>query len=111
MNGAGNWLPGPGGAGGPGGNPGANVDRGGTGVPGTSGGGSPGRPAILMPGVGGRPAGFGGDVNTSTGAGKPGPPNGPDTAPAQGSGLSGRGSPSAAGVYEHGDPGGTAGPG
>ncbi|CAG7405962.1 hypothetical protein PICSAR71_04559 [Mycobacterium avium subsp. paratuberculosis] len=64
-----------------------------------------------MPGVGGRPAGLGGDVITSTGAGKPGPPNGPVTAPAQGSGLSGRGSPSAAGVYEQGDPGGTAGPG
>src|SRR5689334_16082741 len=141
MKGAGSWLPGPGGAGGPGGKPGANVDGGGvgpagarfsvrapggacagngTGVPGTSGGGSPGRPAIGMPGVGGRPAGLGGDVITSTGAGKPGPPNGPDAAPAHGNGFHGRGRPwsptvtlppGLAGVYEHGDPGGTAGPG
>jgi hypothetical protein len=51
-----------------------------------------------MPGVGGMPSGLGGDVATSIGAGKPGPPNGPIVAPAQGNGLSGRGSPSPAGV-------------
>ncbi|CKT57306.1 Uncharacterised protein [Mycobacterium tuberculosis] len=93
MNGAGNCGPGPGGAGGPGAagggaGPGAGP-RGsvrapggascgiGTGVPGTFGGTSPGRPAIGRPGAGGGPSGFGGDVATSSGAGKSGPPNGP----------------------------------
>ena len=78
-------MPGPGGAGGPGCNPGAKVDGGGTGpggpngsvrapggpgaigtgVPGTFGAGAPGRPAIGMPGVGGSPLGVGGDDATS----------------------------------------------
>src|SRR6201994_527443 len=70
MNGAGSCGPGPGGAAGPGGSPGANVDGGGvgpagcnpsrrapggalggngTGVPGTSGAGRPGRPAARNP--------------------------------------------------------------
>src|SRR5260370_20329939 len=132
MNGAGSCGPGPAGAAGPGGRPGANVDGGGvgpagpsgsvrapgggsagggTGVPGALGDVSPGRPAIGMPGIGGRPFGFGGDAWTSSGAGKAGPPNGPMAPPAQGRGLSGRGNAPAAGVYEHGDPGGTAGPG
>jgi hypothetical protein len=134
MNGAGNCSPGPGGAGGPGGNAGANVDGGGTGpagpsgslrapggpgaigtgVPGTSGGGAPGRPAIGMPGVGGRPLGLGGDDATSgnTGYGPLGPKGPcPWSIPAQGIGLPGRGSSSGGGVYEHGDPGATAGPG
>jgi hypothetical protein len=69
----------------------------GTGVPGASGGGSPGRPAIGIPGVGGSPLGFGGDVATSIGAGKL-PPNGPTATPAHGSGFHGRGSASAGGV-------------
>src|SRR6201998_4737519 len=89
MNGAGSCGPGPGGAAGPGGSPGAKVDGGevgpagpsgsvrapggafggsGTGVPGRSGGGAPGRPAIGIPGVGGKPSGCGGDVMTSGGA-------------------------------------------
>ena len=131
MNGAGSCCPGPGGAAGPGGSPGANVDAGGagpagcrfsvrapggafggsgTGVPGTSGGGSPGRPAIGIPGVGGRPFGFGGDACTSIGAGKL-PPNAPTSTPAHGNGFHGRGSASGGGVYEHAVPGGTAGPG
>ena len=70
-----------------------------------------GRPALGTPGAGGGASGFGGDVSTSSGAGKAGPPNGPTAAPAQGSGFPGRGVAPAAGVYEHGDPGGTAGPG
>jgi hypothetical protein len=142
MNGAGNSGPGPGGAVGPGGSPGAKVDGGGvgpagpsgsvrapggafggsgTGVPGTSGGGAPGRPAIGMPGVGGRPFGSGCDAMTSGGAnagtdGVDGADNGPKgpwlwSRPAHGSGLPGRGSVSGVGVYEHGDPGATAGPG
>ena len=45
------------------GGPGAS----GTGVPGTSGGSWPGMAALGTPGVGGRPCGFGGDVNTSGG--------------------------------------------
>src|SRR5258708_4701118 len=115
MNGPGSWFPGPGGAGGPGGRPGANVDGGGvgpagtspsvrppggafggsgTGVPTTSGGGSPGRPAIGMPAVGGSPFGFGGDVMTSVGAGKKGPPNGPMVAPPHRSGVHSRRRPS-----------------
>src|ERR1700761_4517136 len=85
MNGAGSRGPGPGGAVGPGGSPGAEVDGGGggpagrkpslrapggalggsgTGVPGTSGAGSPGRPASGTPGVGGRPFRFGGREGT-----------------------------------------------
>jgi hypothetical protein len=134
MNGAGSWFPGPGGAAGPGGSPGANADGGGTGpggpngsvrapggpgaigtgVPGTSGGAMPGRPAIGIPGVGGRPLGFGGDDATSgkTGYGPLGP-KGPCSwlTPAQGIGLPGRGSSSGGGAYEHGEPGATAGPG
>lgn len=135
MNGAGSCSPAAGGAGGPGGSPGANVDGGGvgpggpsgsvrapggalggngTGVPGTSGAGSPGRPAIAIPGVGGRPFGFGGDDKTSGNVGY-GPlgPNGPSpwSTPAQGIGLPGRGNNSGGGAYEQGDPGATAGPG
>jgi len=130
MNGTGSWFPGPGGAGGPGGSPGANVDGGGTGpagpsgsvrapggpgaigtgVPGTFGGGSPGRPAIGIPGVGGRPFGFGGDERTSVGANGLSP-NGPTPAIAQGRKFTGVGKEPAAGAYEQGDPGGTAGPG
>ena len=98
MNGAGSFGPGPGGAAGPGGRPGANVDGGGVGpagckfsvrapggacpgsgtaVPGASGGVSPGRPAIGIPGVGGSPSVLGGDACTSGGAGKP-PGTGPN---------------------------------
>src|SRR5271166_1207369 len=135
MNGAGSCAPGPCGAAGPGGSPGANVDCGGVGpagarfsvrapggalggsgagVPGTSGGGAPGRPAIGMPGVGGSPFGFRGDDKTSGNVGY-GPlgPKGPSpwSTPAQGIGLPGRGSSSGGGAYEHGDPGATAGPG
>src|SRR5690625_2919094 len=138
MNGAGNWLPGPGGPGGSGaigggggaapGLAGAGPGSGpigserapglasgiGTGGPGTTGGVSPGRPAIGSPGVDGRPSGFGGEVNTSIGPGY-GPlcPNGPELGSrlAHGSGLPGVGNMPAAGAYEHGDPGATAGPG
>src|SRR5271166_5759238 len=90
MNGAGRCGPGPGGAGGPGGSPGANVDGGGsgpagckpsvrapggalggngTGVPATAGAGAPGRPAIGMPGAAGGPLGVGGYESTSSKAG------------------------------------------
>lgn len=134
MNGAGRLTPGPGGAGGtaigggggaaaglagagpgsgPSGSvraPGAAFGGSGTGVPGTSGCTWPGRPAIGIPGVGGRPFGLGGDVATSIGAGKL-PPNGARSNPAQGNGFPGRGNKSGDGVYEHGVPGGTAGPG
>src|SRR4051794_20116384 len=131
MNGPGSCGPGPSGAGGPGGSPGANVEGGGTGpagpsgsvrepggvfggkgtgVPGTSGAGSPGRPAIGTPGAGCTPFGLGGEPWMSSGAGNI-PPNGPTFRPRQGSGFSGRGFPSGGGTYEHGVPGGTAGPG
>jgi len=84
----------------------------GTGVPGKSGCTCPGSPAIGIPGVGGRPAGFGGEEATSGKAGYgPFGPNGPRfwSIPAHGIGLPGRGNNSGVGVYEHGDPGATAG--
>ena len=135
MNGAGSCGPGPAGAGGPGGGPGGNANGAGgtgavrppggaagsgTGVPGTFGAGPPGPAPEGMPGEGGKPFGSGGDICTSIGAGKTWPPYGPMVAPAQGIGFHGRGRPSSpvvilppgfAGVYEHGDPGPTAGPG
>jgi hypothetical protein len=122
MNGAGSCGPGPGGAVGPGGNPGAKVDGGGvgpagskpslrapggalggsgTGVPGTSGAGIPGRPASGTPGVGGRPFGFGGDESTSGNAGYgPFGPKGPCpwSTRAHGIGLPGRGRSSGGGT-------------
>src|SRR5258706_74040 len=54
MNGPGSWFPGPGGAGGPGGRPGANVDGGGVGPAGTS---PPRRPPGGAVGGGGAPLG------------------------------------------------------
>lgn len=87
-NGSSGWVRAPGGA----------FGGSGIGMPGTAGAGSPGRPALRMPGVGGGPSGLGGDGWTSSGAGKSGPPNGPTVAPAQGSGVSGRGNAPAAGV-------------
>src|SRR5271166_3965551 len=58
MNGTGSWFPGPGGAGGPGGSPGANVDGGGTRPAGPSGSvRAPGGPGAIGTGV---PGTFGG---------------------------------------------------
>ena len=61
----------------------------------------PGRPAIGIPGVGGRPLGFGGDERTSGNNGYgPFEPKGPWPwlIPAQGIGFPGRGSSSGVGV-------------
>src|SRR3954466_1364935 len=66
--------------------------------------------AAGTPGVKPGPFGFGSEVATSGGP-YSGPPNGPCVRPAHGSGSPGRGRPSAVGVYEHGDPLSTPGPG
>src|ERR1700750_1608883 len=62
------------------------------------------------PGVKPGPFGFGFDVATSGGASS-GPPNEPVVRCEHGSGSPGRGSKSGGGVYEHGEPLSTAGPG
>src|SRR5690349_96946 len=66
--------------------------------------------ALGTPGECAMPSGFGAEVARSGGP-YSGPPNGPWVAAAHGIGLPGDGIPAAVGVYEHGDPGGTAGPG
>src|SRR6185312_5572752 len=66
--------------------------------------------AAGTPGVNPGPFGFGFEVTTSGGPNS-GPPNGPVVRSAHGSGLPGRGRPSGGGVYEHGEPLSTAGPG
>src|SRR5262245_55638111 len=66
--------------------------------------------AAGTPGVKPGPFGFGFDVATSGGP-YSGPPNGPTLKCEHGNGSPGRGSRSGGGVYEHGEPLSTPGPG
>src|SRR5215213_486396 len=66
--------------------------------------------AAGTPGVKPGPCAFGSDVTTS-GGGYSGPPNGPVVKCEQGRGSPGLGKPSIGGVYEHGEPLSTPGPG
>src|ERR1700716_4050574 len=68
--------------------------------------------AAGTPGVNPGPFGLGADVATSGGPNPPGTqPSGPWSSCAHGNGLPGLGRPSAGGVYEHGEPFSTPGPG
>src|SRR5215208_2407927 len=75
-----------------------------------SGGIWPGMAAAGTPGVNPGPCAFGSEVATS-GGGYSGPPNGPVVKFEHGSGSPGLGRPSIGGVYEHGEPLSTPGPG